>query len=186
MCLSQNNDINNLVGDFKIELNKENRIEHMYFTTDQDMRFRIFNLYNSEIGLDEERRTILREILQILKDKNISEVDINGILIFANQDYFLPSKMLKWLKDNCNKELTTSDILGEQYKLNKSYEESHPIKNYIEKLSDVIDNYKEDDDFKNYSWKEGNEEYNVLNIVSNSSMHGELRTLLSNEGIFFQ
>lgn len=184
LCLSESNDLDHIVGDFKIELNENNLIEHIYFTTDPDMKFRIFDPYDSEIRLDEERRIIFNEMLQILKDKNISEVDINGILIFANQDYFLPGKMLKWLKENYNKELTTSDILGEQYKLSKMYEESHPIKNYIERLSDMIDEYQEDDDFKNYSWKEGNEDHSVLNIVSNSSMHGELRTLLSDEGIF--
>lgn len=180
LCLCKSNDF--IEGEINIEV-QDNKISRIYLTNDEKIKFFIYS-DDGEIGLSEKNRLVLKELLDLLKEKELSEADIWGILAFLEDNAIVAKKLIKFVNKIGKTEHLCSDILGEENKLIKKFDKNHPHMCSMKKhySNYVPANEKDNDNHSIYTLHYRDELDNgVLDVSTNDSDIGELRILKRNK-----
>lgn len=173
-------------GELNFHVNREKLIDNIYYTTDLNIRFKIYG-NDGSICLTEEEKKPFRKLVELMRQKEITESDIHGVLLLSQNDAGIIKKLINFIKNKRkNDKNLISDILKYEQELVKKYNSRHPHRENMRinhmAMNSKSEYYPKFSNKKRKSWKTltydntGNSEY--LDVVTDSSDAGEIRVKL--------
>lgn len=170
-------------GEINIHVNKEHLIDRIFFTSDKDIKFAIYESDGS-IGYDKKQASDILKLDKMLRNKKVAECDINAILLFAGDKSVIVKKIIQFVnKSDKNGHSLVSDILQEEHQLIEKFNETHQHKEQL-RIDDMVNKeeyvpIKYAKKAKSYNTVEYNpkNETNKLYVVDSGFTSGSLRVL---------